>query len=125
MMLVRLLVGLLALPADPPGRARILVREEAGQWSIHAVFDNSDTPAGTLQYRLEVRKSGASGTSETSQSGEFETVPGREDTLAVSSLNVGEGDRIDARLVVMDGDRSVDEAIVSCTLPYPCTGMDP
>lgn len=123
-MMVLLLVSLLMLPGELPGRARILVGEEVDQWTLHAVFENMDLPAGILNYRLEIRKSGASGTSSTSQSGKVETAPGRADTLAVSRLNVSRGDHLHARLVVLQGDRIIGEDALDCTLPCPAGVQD-
>lgn len=65
-----------------------------------------------LTYRMVVRREGASGRSESSQSGPV----GASDTLAVSRLRVETGDHLSVHLTLSDGGGVIDSTAWSQTI---------
>jgi hypothetical protein len=65
--------------------------------------------ADTLTYRLNVRRTGAAGTSQSTQSGRFDTVSGQTDTLSTVRINVQSGDQVDLHLTIRRDGTLVDE----------------
>lgn len=101
-LLVAVLAPLLALgfaaPGDDP--ARIEVERDGDTLLMRGIFEAADPPGAELNYTLDVRKQGASGTSSTRQGGAFTPTPGRADTLSTVRLGVQPGDTVEARLDV-------------------------
>lgn len=105
------------LTADDSTGARLLVERQDGMLRIQAAFINDNpvggrdrlTGADTLTYELDVRRTGEAGTSQSTQSGRFETAPGQTDTLSTVRINVQPGDRAELHLAIRRGEILVDE----------------
>ena len=94
----------LGAAAPPPGdAARIDVTRHADRYDLVGVYTGPVSDG--LAYSLEVMREGSGGRSRSSQGGAV-----RGDTLSSSSVNVAPGDRVEATLVVRDGDEVVAEA---------------
>jgi hypothetical protein len=107
-------------PDDSTG-ARLLVERQGERLLIQAAFTNDPDgsrdrasrdrlpKADTLTYELDVRRTGTAGTSQSTQSGRFETAPGQTDTLSTVRINVQPGDRAKLHLAIRKGETLVDE----------------
>ena len=104
-----------AAPPDSTG-AQIDVERDGAMLHIRGVFVNDTTRAGPLSYALEVRRTGSSGTSQTSQSGTFETAPGRTDTLSAVAVNASPGATLRLHLRIQRGETTIDTAHVERTV---------
>lgn len=103
-----------AAPDDSTG-ARLLMERQGESVRIRGAFTNESNRdslvgAGTLSYKLDVRRTGETGTSQSTQSGRFETVPGQTDTLSTVRVNVQPGDRMDLQLTIRRDETLIDEA---------------
>jgi len=96
-------------PRDGAG-AMIQTERMGDRLRVRGVFVNDGVGAETLRYELSVRRTGAAGTSRSSQSGTFETAPGRTDTLSTTQVNVQPGDEIDLKLIVRRQTTQIDSA---------------
>jgi hypothetical protein len=118
------LLLLLGSAAGPPGAAappdstgaQIDVERDGERLHIRGVFANDTTRAGPLAYALAVRRTGPSGTSQTSQSGTFETAPGQTDTLSTVTVNASPGATLRLHLVIRRGETTIDTARVERTV---------
>lgn len=104
-----------AVPPDSTG-AQIDVERDGTMLHIRGVFANDTTRAGSLSYALAVRRTGSSGTSQTSQSGTFETAPGRTDTLSTVAVNASPGATLRLHLRIQRGGTTIDTARVERTV---------
>jgi len=107
------LAGVLTTPGGPPADstgAHIGVERDGNQLRVRALFAGAEPPADTLSYKLTVSRSGATGTTQTTQSGVFSVTPGRPDTLSTVQVNVQTGDHLRVHLRVRAGTRPVDTA---------------
>jgi hypothetical protein len=104
-----------AAPPDSTG-AQIDVERDGERLHIRGVFANDTTRAGPLAYALAVRRTGPSGTSQTSQSGTFETAPGQTDTLSTVTVNASPGATLRLHLVIRRGETTIDTARVERTV---------
>lgn len=89
--------------------ARILVERQEEGMRIQGAFVNDSTWTGELAYELDVQRTGSAGTSQTTQSGTFETAPGQADTLSTVQINVQSGDRVEAHLTIRWEEKLIDE----------------
>jgi hypothetical protein len=103
-------------PPDDSIGARLLVERQGEMLRIQAAFTNDPDrnrdrlpKTDTLTYALDVRRTGEAGTSQSTQSGRFETAPGRTDTLSTVRINVQPGDRAELHLTIRRGEALVDE----------------
>ena len=103
-------------PTDSIG-ARLLVERRDDMLRVQGAFTN-DRPdssqdslvgADTLTYKLDVRRTGGAGTSQSTQSGRFDTVSGQTDTLSTVRINVQSGDQVDLHLTIRRNGARVDE----------------
>ncbi len=85
----------------PINRARIGWQREGSKVYIKAYFI-SDTGGKVLSYQLRAVKNGASGSSVTSQSGEFHAEPG-EVSLSSLVLSLSPGDSCKVELEIFEG----------------------
>ena len=99
--------------AAPEGSARIGI-ERGDVYLVHALFDGAAD--GALTYQLEVPRTGPAGSSQSAQSGLFESAEGRPDTLSTVQVSAVAGDRFEARLVVSRDGKTVSEAVVGETV---------
>lgn len=76
---------------------------------VQGAFVNDSTWTDELAYELNVRRTGESGTTQTTQSGTFETAPGQTDTLSTVRVSVQTGDRIELHLTIRQDGTLVDE----------------
>ena len=95
--------------SDDSTGARLLLEQQGQMLRVQGVFTNEDTAAGPLHYALAVQRTGSAGTSQSTQSGQFETAPGQTDTLSTVRLNVQPGDRMELHLTIRRDDTLVDE----------------
>jgi hypothetical protein len=122
---ILLLLGTAASPSSssPDGPetdstgAQIHTERIGNQMRVQGVFVNADVAADTLRYELSLRRSGAAGTTQTTQSGPFATDPGQADTLSTTQVNVQSGDTLTLHLLVRRGEAPLDSARVRRTLP--------
>ena len=122
---VLLLLGTAASPSSssPDGPetdstcAQIHAERIGNQMRVQSVFVNADVPPDTLRYELSLRRSGAAGTTQTTQSGPFATGPGQADTLSTTQVNVQSGDILTLHLRVRRADTPIDSARVRRTIP--------
>ena len=103
--------------ASDSTRARIDTQRVGDRLRVRGLFVNMGGPTGPLTYELSVRREGRAGTTRSSQSGSFRTVPGQIDTLSTTQVNVQSGDRIDLRLVVRRDETPVGRARIRRTIP--------
>jgi len=103
-----------ALP-DTSG-THIDLRRDGEMLHVRGLFVNADGPRGVLTYELAVHRAGPSGTSRSTQSGAFDTVPGQTDTLSTVQVNIQPGDSLDLRLRVEHDDHLLDEARIQRTV---------
>ncbi len=103
-------------PDDTTG-AQIHTERIGDRLRVQGVFVNADATADTLRYELSLRRSGAAGTTQTTQSGPFATGPGRADTLSTTQVNVQSGDTLTLHLLVRRGETPIDSARVRRTIP--------
>ncbi|MCS3754405.1 hypothetical protein GGP79_002369 [Salinibacter ruber] len=103
-------------PDDSTG-AQIHTERIGNQMRVQSVFVNADVPADTLRYELSLRRSGAAGTTQTTQSGLFATGPGQADTLSTTQVNVQSGDTLTLHLLVRRAEAPLDNARVRRTIP--------
>jgi hypothetical protein len=89
---------------------RIRVTADGEAIRIEAVASSREDVNG--RYRFDIRKSGASGTSHNTQSGNFNLEANREEVLSTTVLGVSEADHYQARLVLDSNSGSV-----SCVSP--------
>jgi hypothetical protein len=89
--------------------ARLLVERQGEMVRVQGAFTNDGTGTDTLTYAFEVRRTGDAGTSQSTQSGRFETAPGRTDTLSTVRVNVQPGDRMDVHLMIRRDETPIDE----------------
>jgi hypothetical protein len=105
-------------PATPSGRtaatdsadAAIALERVGDRLRLRALFRGGPDLPDSLSYELSVRRSGAAGTTQTTQSGVFSVTPGRPDTLSTVEVNVRTGDHLRVRVHVRAGTRPVDTA---------------
>jgi hypothetical protein len=125
-LLALLLLGLGVAPAAPEPSppvpddstgARIHTERIGDRLRVQGVFVNADVAADTLRYELSLRRSGATGTTQTTQSGPFATGPGRADTLSTTQVNVQSGDTLTLHLRVRRAEAPIDSARVRRTIP--------
>lgn len=125
-LLVLLLLGLGVAPAapdpSPPAPddstgAQIHTERTGDQLRVQGVFVNAGVAADTLRYELSLRRSGAAGTTQTTQSGPFATGPGQADTLSTTQVNVQSGDTLTLDLRVHRAETPIDSARVRRTIP--------
>ncbi len=93
-----------------PAGARLLLEREGTHVQIVARYE---APAGgpdSVRYTLDVVRQGQAGRSETHQGGTFAPHVGRADTLAITKVNVGTGDRLEVHLRLFAERRLLDEA---------------
>jgi 3-methyladenine DNA glycosylase Mpg len=76
---------------------------------VQGAFVNDSSGTGPLTYELDVQRTGDAGTSQSTQSGRFETAPGQTDTLSTVRVNVQPGDEATLRLVIRRDETVVDE----------------
>ncbi|MEO0558984.1 MAG: curli-like amyloid fiber formation chaperone CsgH [Bacteroidota bacterium] len=93
-----------ATPPEPvsPSSARIEVDRQPDRYELTGVYTGPVTE--DLTYRLEVTREGQSGRSRSSQGGAVLS-----DTLSTSTVNVSDGDRVTARLTILDRERVIAE----------------
>lgn len=89
--------------------ARLLIDRRDEMLRVRGLFINDSTAAGPLYYELEVRRTGEAGTSQSTQSGQFETAPMQIDTLSVVRVNVQPGDQVEMHLSIRRDETLVDE----------------
>jgi hypothetical protein len=89
---------------------RIQVTADGGAIRLEARARSRASVTG--RYRFDVRKSGASGSSQNSQSGDFNLDANQEEILSTTFLGVTDADRYQARLVLDSNFGSV-----SCVSP--------
>jgi hypothetical protein len=104
------------IPDDSTG-AQIHTERIGNQMRVQGVFVNADVAADTLRYELSLRRSGAAGTAQTTQSGPFATGPGQADTLSTTQVNVQSGDTLTLHLLVRRAEAPLDSARVRRTIP--------
>ena len=97
-----------AAPDDSAG-ARLLVERQDERVRVQGAFTNDGIGPDTLTYELDVRRTGEAGTSQSTQSGRFETAPGQTDTLSTVQVNVQPGDQMDAHLTIRRDGTLIDE----------------
>ena len=91
------LVACAAPDSRPDDAAVRLVVTPGPSYTVAVVAESAQAASGT--YTLTVERSGASGTSRSSQSGAFTVSAGGRDTLSVSRVNASPGDALRAELV--------------------------
>ena len=89
---------------------RIEVKADGGAIRLDAMVQSRARVTG--HYRFDVRKSGETGTSQNSQSGDFSLDGGREAVLSTTVLGASDADHYRARLVLDSNSGSV-----SCVSP--------
>jgi hypothetical protein len=89
---------------------RIGVTADGGAIRIEALAHSRTDATG--HYRFDVRKDGASGTSQNVQSGDFSLQADREKILSTTILGVSEADHYQAKLLIVSSSGSV-----SCISP--------
>jgi hypothetical protein len=89
--------------------ARLLVERQGERVRVQGAFTNDGTGKGMLTYELDVRRTGDTGTSQSTQSGQFETAPGQTDTLSTVQVNVQPGDRMALHLTIRRDGTLIDE----------------
>jgi len=94
----------------------IELRRNGSTLRIRALFTGGPELPDALAYELSVRRNGAAGTTQTTQSGAFSVTPGRPDTLSTVTVNVQTGDRLRIHVRVRAGTRPVDTAHLERTL---------
>jgi hypothetical protein len=94
---------------DDSTGARLLVDRQDDVLRVRGLFINDSTATGPLTYELDVRRTGEAGTSQSTQSGQFETAPMQIDTLSTVRVNVQPGDRGEMHLSVRRDETVVDE----------------
>ena len=104
------------IPDDSTG-AQIHTERIGDRLRVQGVFVNADVAADTLRYELSLRRSGAAGTTQTTQSGPFATGPGQADTLSTTQVNVQSGDTLTLHLLVRRAEAPLDSARVRRTIP--------
>jgi nucleoid-associated protein YgaU len=114
-LLLGLEVGRAAPDPSPPAPddsigAQIHTERTGDRLRVQGVFVNADVAADTLRYELSLRRSGAAGTTQTTQSGPFTTGPGQADTLSTTQVNVQSGDTLTLHLRVRRGGTPIDSA---------------
>ncbi|GEM_PF-4387194 len=95
-------------PAGDSTGAQLHMERQGTMLRVQGLFANESTEAGPLTYELDVQRTGDAGTSRTTQSGRFETVPGRTDTLSTVRVNVQAGDDAVVHFTVRRADTVVD-----------------
>ena len=105
-----------AAPDDSTG-AQIHTERTGDQLRVQGVFVNADAAADTLRYELSLRRRGAAGTTQTTQSGPFATGSGQADTLSTTQINVQSGDTLTLHLRVHRAETPIDSARVRRTIP--------
>ena len=103
-------------PSDSTG-AQIHTERTGDRLRVQGVFVSEDASADTLHYELSLRRSGAAGTTQTTQSGPFATGPGRADTLSTTEVNVQSGDILTLHLRVRRAETLIDSARIRRTIP--------
>ncbi len=98
-----------AAAADSSG-AHIGLEREGDQLRVQGLFVGAEAASDTLSYALTVRRSGAFGTTQTAQSGDFVPTPSRTDTLSTVRVNVQSGDRLRLRLMIRADGVLIDTA---------------
>jgi len=125
-LLVLLLLGLGVVPSapDPSPPApddstgvQIHTERIGDRLRVQGVFVSEDASADTLRYELSLRRSGAAGTTQTTQSGAFATGPGQADTLSTTQVNVQSGDTLTFHLRVRRAETPIDSVRVRRTIP--------
>ncbi len=96
-------------PDDSTG-AQIHTERTGDRLRVQGVFVSEDASADTLRYELSLRRRGAAGTTQTTQSGTFATGPGQADTLSTTQVNVQSGDTLTLHLRVRRGGTPIDSA---------------
>lgn len=104
-------------PPDDSTGAQIHTERAGDRLRVQGVFVNDDVATDTLRYELSVRRSGGTGTTQSTQSGFFTTAPGQADTLSTTQVNVQSGDTIELHLIVHRADAPLDSARVQRTIP--------
>ena len=94
----------MAASSAPEVPQRAFLHVEGGH--IYAMAESYEPTGGT--YRLVVERVGASGRARTQQGGSFELLGGVQDTLAMTTVNVSDGDELVVDLEVMWSDGRVD-----------------
>jgi len=104
--------------SSPPSRSnagtdstgpQLRVNQQGGILHVQGLFANDSTKADTLTYKLATRHSGPAGTSQSTQSGSFETAPGQTDTLSTIQTNIQPGSRVDIRLTICHSGTVLDD----------------
>nr|WP_272502931.1 curli-like amyloid fiber formation chaperone CsgH [Salinibacter ruber] len=103
--------------SDDSTGAQIHTERFGDRLRVQGVFVNADTAADTLRYELSLRRRGAAGTTQTTQSGAFATGPGQADTLSTTQVNVQSGDTLTLHLLVRRAETPIDSARVRRTIP--------
>ena len=104
-------------PETDSSSARIHTECTGDRLRVQGVFVNAGVAADTLRYELSLRRSGAAGTTQTTQSGPFTTGPGQADTLSTTQVNVQSGDTLTLHLRVRRAETPIDSARVRRTIP--------
>lgn len=97
------------IAGDDSTGARLLVERQGERVRVQGAFTNDGTGTDTLTYALDVRRTGEAGTSQSTQSGRFETTPGHTDTLSTVRVNVQSGDQMVLHLKIRRDETLVDE----------------
>ncbi len=121
-LLLGLEVGRAAPDPSPPAPddsigAQIHTERTGDRLRVQGVFVNADVAADTLRYELSLRRSGAAGTTQTTQSGAFATGPGQADTLSTTQVNVQSGDTLILHLRVRRAGTPIDSARIRRIIP--------
>jgi hypothetical protein len=106
-----------ATTSDDSTGAQIHTERIGDRLRVQGVFVSEDASADTLRYELSLRRSGAAGTTQTTQSGAFATGPGQADTLSTTQVNVQSGDTLTLHLRVRRAETPIDSARVRRTIP--------
>ena len=90
---------------SPDLRCAVVQEGDGSRVALHGTVESDE--AGTGRYRLDVRKSGAAGTSNITQAGEFKVQPGVTAGLGQVSLSLEAGAGFDASLTVTVAEKTV------------------
>lgn len=99
-----LLMGITFASAQksPENGAKIRTERDSSMLKVTGVYTNESEKPVKLSYKLKMERSGKSGTSSSSQGGQFEAKAGEEKELSVSSINISEGDSLKLHLSITD-----------------------
>lgn len=103
-------------PAPDSTGAQIDLEREGDACSVRALYTGEGASSDTLSYELTVRRRGASGTTQTAQSGTFSVGPGRTDTLSTVRVSVQSGDQLRLRLTIRAEGAPIDTTDLERTI---------